>query len=118
MISESVIFIRNSHLTVSNTDNGSVSNGSNSGLFMINQHEIIIILTTQVVVKVEAASAIITVSPPAPADSVGDTMYFIDMMKQEREERRRRERDELINRMAREQKLKKEASKTCQTIRI
>lgn len=42
--------------------------------------------------------------PPVPTDSVADTMYFINMMREEGEEARRKARDEQILRMAMEQK--------------
>ena len=42
--------------------------------------------------------------PPVPTDSVADTMYFINMMREEGEQARRKARDEQILRMAMEQK--------------
>ena len=42
--------------------------------------------------------------PPVPTDSVADTMYFINMMREEGEEARRKARGEQILRMARERK--------------
>ena len=51
--------------------------------------------------------------PPVPCDSVADTMYFINMIKEEGEETRRRARDDLIVRMAMEQKSRqREVSKS------
>ena len=51
--------------------------------------------------------------PPMPTDSVADTMYFINMMREEGEEARRKARDELILRMAMEQKSRqREVSKS------
>ena len=42
--------------------------------------------------------------PPMPTDSVADTMYIINMMREEGKEARRKARDELILRMTMEQK--------------
>ena len=56
----------------------------------------------QVIVKYDEVP--VKPKPPVPTDSVADTMYFINMMREEGEEARRKARDEQILRMAMEQK--------------
>ena len=58
----------------------------------------------QVFVKVEDCP--VRVKPPSPVDSMADTMYFLTMMRQEREEQQRKARDEKIVKLAMEQKRK------------
>ena len=65
----------------------------------------------QVIVKY--AEVPVKPKPPMPTDSVADTMYFINMMREEGEEARRKARDELILRKAMEQKSRqREVSKS------
>merc|ERR1712227_84791 len=70
----------------------------------------------QVIVKVNEVPA--KPQPPVPCDSMADTMYFITMMKQEQEEQRRKERDQLIVKMAMEQKLRKSSAATCHCYKL
>ena len=56
----------------------------------------------QVIVKYDEVP--VKPKPPVPTDSVADTMYFINMMREEGEQARRKARDEQILRMAMEQK--------------
>ena len=66
----------------------------------------------QVIVKHDEVT--IRPKPPMPTDSVADTMYFINMMREEGEEARRKARDELILRKAMEQKSRqREVTKSC-----
>ena len=66
----------------------------------------------QVIVKYDEEVPV-KFNPPMPTDSVADTMYFINMMREEGEEARRKARDELILRMAMEQKSRqREVSKS------
>merc|ERR1712110_1171030 len=66
----------------------------------------------QVIVKYDEEVPV-KFKPPMPTDSVADTMYFISMMREEGEEARRKARDELILRMAMEQKSRqREVSKS------
>ena len=58
----------------------------------------------QVFVKVEDRP--VRVKPPSPVDSMADTMYFLTMMRQEKEEQQRKARDEKIVKLAMEQKRK------------
>ena len=65
----------------------------------------------QVIVKYDEVP--VKPKPPVPTDSVADTMYFITMMREEGEQARRKARDELILRMAMEQKSRqREVSKS------
>ena len=72
--------------------------------------------STKVIVKVNEVPA--KPKPPVPCDSMADTMYFITMMKQEREEQRRKERDQLIVKMAMEQKLRKSSAVSCHCYKL
>ena len=72
----------------------------------------------QVIVKVEACPAPVVVRPPTPVDSVADTMYFLTMMKQEREEQQRKAQDEKIVKLAMEQKRKTSLNSKYQSCRI
>ena len=68
-------------------------------------------VTWQVIVKYDEVP--VKPKPPMPTDSVADTMYFINMMRDEGEESRRRARDQLILKMAMEQKTRqREVSKS------
>ena len=60
----------------------------------------------QVIVKVQECPGPVVVRPPTPSDSMADTMYFLTMMKQEREEQQRKAKDEKIVKLAMEQKRK------------
>ena len=70
----------------------------------------------QVIVKVNEVPA--KPKPPVPCDSMADTMYFITMVKQEKEEQRRKERDELIVKMAMEQKRRKSSMENCHCYKL
>ena len=70
----------------------------------------------QVIVKVNEVPA--KPKPPVPCDSMADTMYFITMMRQEREEQQRKAKDEKIVRLAMEQKRKTSLNSRFQSYRI
>ena len=72
----------------------------------------------QVIVKVEDCEDPVVVRPPTPADSMADTMYFLTMMKQEREEQQRKAKDEKIVKLAMEQKRKTSLNSRYQSCRI
>ena len=72
----------------------------------------------QVIVKVEDCQGPVVVRPPSPSDSMADTMYFLTMMKQEREEKQRKAKDEKIVKMAMEQKRKTSLNSRYQSYRI
>merc|ERR1712106_377719 len=56
--------------------------------------------------------------PPTPDESFGDTMFVIDLMRQEREKQDRLVKDQKILRMALEQKKKKEEESHCKCWRL
>ena len=72
----------------------------------------------QVIVKVEDCEDPVVVRPPTPVDSMADTMYFLTMMKQEREEQQRKAKDEKIVKLAMEQKRKTSLNSRYQSYRI
>ena len=72
----------------------------------------------QVIVKVEDCTGQVVVRPPSPVDSMADTMYFLTMMKQEREEQQRKAKDEKIVKLAMEQKRKTSLNSRYQSYRI
>ena len=72
----------------------------------------------QVIVKVEDCEDPVVVRPPTPVDSMADTMYFLTMMKQEREEQQRKAQDEKIVKLAMEQKRKTSLNSKYQSCRI
>ena len=72
----------------------------------------------QVIVKVEDCEDPVVVRPPTPADSMADTMYFLTMMKQQREEQQRKAQDEKIVKLAMEQKRKTSLNSRYQSCRI
>merc|ERR1711953_1293966 len=72
----------------------------------------------QVIVKVEDCEDPVVVRPPTPVDSMADTMYFLTMMKQEREEQQRKAQDEKIVKLAMEQKRKTSLNSRYQSYRI
>merc|ERR1712142_199873 len=58
----------------------------------------------EVFVKVEDCP--VRAKPPSPVDSMADTMYFLNIIRQEKEEEQRQARDEKIVKLAMEQKRK------------